>query len=118
MRHRPIGIGIQGLADVFMKLRIPFDSEEATKLNRDIFEAIYFGALTASCSIAEKEGPYQTYKGSPMSQGKLQFDLWKEFGDDAKDDLEVTDDRFNWTELRAKIAKFGVRNSLLLAPMP
>jgi len=116
MRHRPIGIGVQGLADVFMLLRIPFDSKEGQAINKKIFEAIYFGALTASCEVAEKDGPYETYKGSPMSQGKLQQDLWKEYGDQ-KDDFEDSKD-FDWAGLRAKIAKHGVRNSLLTAPMP
>merc|ERR1711997_260840 len=116
MKHRPIGIGVQGLADVFMLLRIPFDSKEGQAINKKIFEAIYFGALTASCEVAEKDGPYQTYQGSPMSQGKLQQDLWKEFGDQ-KDDFEDSKE-FDWAGLRAKIAKHGVRNSLLTAPMP
>merc|ERR1712013_935284 len=118
LKHRPIGIGVQGLADVFMLLKIAFDSERARKLNRDIFEAIYFAALSASCSIAESEGAYKTYEGSPMSEGKLQFDLWKEFSADEKDGIEVTDERFDWTALRAQIKKHGVRNSLLVAPMP
>jgi len=116
MRHRPIGIGVQGLADVFILLKIPFESARAKKLNRDIFEAIYFAALTASNAAAEVDGPYKTYKGSPMSEGKLQFDLWNEHSDEKA--MEVTDDKFDWTSLRAKIKKFGVRNSLLVAPMP
>jgi ribonucleoside-diphosphate reductase alpha subunit len=108
MRHRPIGIGVQGLADAFMLLKIPFDSEEARQLNRDIFETIYFGACTASCDLAKVEGPYETYAGSPASQGKLQFDLW-----------DVTpSDRWDWAGLKAKIAEHGMRNSLLVAPMP
>jgi len=115
MRHRPIGIGVQGLADVFILLKIPFESARAKKLNRDIFEAIYFAALTASNAAAEVDGPYKTYKGSPMSEGKLQFDLWND-SDDSK--LEVTDELFDWTSLRKRIAKHGVRNSLLVAPMP
>jgi len=120
LRHRPIGIGVQGLADVFMLLKIAFDSERARKLNRDIFEAIYFASLSASCSLAEKEGAYGSYDGCPLSEGKLQFDLWKEFSNDEKEekDFAVTDARFDWTALRAKIAKHGVRNSLLVAPMP
>merc|ERR1719356_966087 len=117
MRHRPIGIGVQGLADVFMLLRIAFDSDKARELNHKIFEAIYFGALSASCEMAERDGPYQTYEGSPMSEGKLQQDLWKEFGSEQKDDMGDSE-CFDWTELRAKIAKHGVRNSLLVAPMP
>merc|ERR1719356_1390909 len=117
MRHRPIGIGVQGLADVFMLLRIAFDSDKARELNHKIFEAIYFGALSASCEMAERDGPYQTYEGSPMSEGKLQQDLWKEFGSEQKDEYGDSE-CFDWTELRAKIAKHGVRNSLLVAPMP
>merc|ERR1719192_1587578 len=117
MRHRPIGIGVQGLADVFMLLRMPFDSELATKLNKEIFEAIYFGALEASNEIAQKDGPYETYQGSPMSEGKLQQDLWKEFSTEQKDQF-ADSDCFDWTALRANIAKHGVRNSLLVAPMP
>jgi len=115
LRHRPIGIGVQGLADVFILLKIPFESARAKKLNRDIFEAIYFAALTASNAAAEVDGPYKTYKGSPMSEGKLQFDLWND-NDDSK--MEVTDELFDWTSLRKRIAKHGVRNSLLVAPMP
>jgi len=115
LKHRPIGIGVQGLADVFMLLKIAFDSERAKKLNRDIFEAIYFAALSASCALAEKDGAYESYDGSPMSKGKLQFDLWREFGES---NLEVSDDLCDWTSLRAKIAEHGVRNSLLVAPMP
>jgi len=119
LKHRPIGIGVQGLADVFILLKVAFDSERARKLNRDIFEAIYFAALSASNTIAAKDGAYKTYVGSPMSEGKLQFDLWAEFSSDEKDNFEaVTDDRFDWTALRAKIASDGVRNSLLVAPMP
>ena len=76
LRHRPVGIGVQGLADTFLKLKLPFDSEQARQLNKEIFETIYFGALTASKDQAAKEGPYETYKGSPASQGLLQFDLW------------------------------------------
>merc|ERR1712228_689809 len=111
---------IQGLADVFMRLRMPFDSKEAQVLNKEIFEAIYFGALTASNELAEKNGAYSTYKGSPMSEGKIQFDLWKEFGDDdsKNDEMKLNEKRFDWKGLRAKIAKHGVRNSLLCAPMP
>lgn len=109
MRHRPIGIGVQGLADAFAKMRLPFDSAEAMKLNKDIFETIYFGALEASCELAKQHGPYSSYEGSPISQGILQPDLWK---------VETKNDRWNWTELRAKISQYGVRNSLLLAPMP
>ncbi|XP_075250148.1 ribonucleoside-diphosphate reductase large subunit-like isoform X2 [Convolutriloba macropyga] len=109
MRHRPIGIGAQGLADAFILMRFPFDSEEARKLNRDIFETIYFGALEASCELAEREGPYETYEGSPVSKGILQHDMWG---------VTPSSGLWNWDELRTKIAKHGVRNSLLLAPMP
>jgi ribonucleoside-diphosphate reductase alpha subunit len=108
MRHRPIGIGVQGLADAFQLLKIPFDSEAAKQLNRDIFETIYFGACTASCELAAVDGPYETYEGSPASQGKLQFDLWN----------VTPTDRWDWDGLKAKIAQHGIRNSLLLAPMP
>lgn len=108
MRHRPIGIGVQGLADAFIQMRFPFDSPEARKLNKEIFETIYFAALTESCAIAEKEGPYETFQGSPASQGELQFDMWG---------VEPSD-RWDWKELKAKIRKHGLRNSLLLAPMP
>lgn len=108
MRHRPIGLGVQGLADCFMMLKIPFDGEKAKELNRDIFETIYFGAVTASCELAEEEGPYETYEGSPASQGQLQFDMWG----------VTPSDRWDWAGLKAKIAKHGLRNSLLVAPMP
>jgi ribonucleoside-diphosphate reductase alpha chain len=108
MRHRPIGIGVQGLADAFILLRYPFDSEEARKLNRDVFETIYYGALTASKDLAKEDGPYETYEGSPVSQGILQFDMWN----------EKPSDRWEWDILREEIKEHGVRNSLLLAPMP
>jgi len=108
MRHRPIGIGVQGLADVFQLLKIPFDSPQARQLNKDIFETIYFGACTASCELAEIEGSYETYDGSPASKGQLQFDLWN----------VTPSDRWDWAALKEKIARFGMRNSLLLAPMP
>ena len=108
MRHRPIGIGVQGLADVFHMLKISFTSEEAKRLNSDIFEAIYFGALTASKDLAKKEEPYETFKGSPASEGILQFDLW---------DVKPSK-RWAWGALKKEIKKHGLRNSLLLAPMP
>jgi ribonucleoside-diphosphate reductase alpha chain len=107
-RHRPVGIGVQGLADAFMLLRLPFESEEAAILNRDIFETIYFGAMEASMELAKENGAYETFKGSPLSEGKFQFDLWN----------VTPTDRWNWEALRADVVKFGVRNSLLLAPMP
>ena len=108
MRHRPIGIGVQGLADVFMMLKIPFESPEAKQLNKDIFETIYFGACTASCNLAKDDGTYETYPGSPASEGKLQFDLWN----------VKPSERHDWAGLKAKIAEHGMRNSLLVAPMP
>nr|NVI77093.1 ribonucleoside diphosphate reductase large subunit [Cucujiformia] len=108
MRHRPIGIGVQGLADAFILMRIPFDSPEALTLNRQIFETIYYGALEASCELAEIEGPYSTYPGSPVSKGILQYDMWN-----------VTPSKlWDWSALKEKIAKHGIRNSLLVAPMP
>lgn len=109
MRHRPIGIGVQGLADAFMMLRIPFDSPMARQLNKDIFETIYFGACTASCELAAVDGPYETYEGSPASKGQLQFDLWG---------VTPSSGRWDWASLKEKIAKHGMRNSLLMAPMP
>ena len=108
MRHRPIGIGVQGLADAFILMRFPFDSEEAKTLNKEIFETIYYAACTASKDLAIAEGPYETYEGSPISQGQFQFDMWG-----------VTPSaRWEWDVLRDEIKKNGVRNSLLLAPMP
>merc|ERR1711953_415060 len=108
MRHRPIGIGIQGLADAYILMRLPFESEEACLLNKQIFETIYYGALEASCELAQVDGPYSTYQGSPVSQGKLQYDMWGVTPTDLHD----------WSALKAKIAEHGIRNSLLLAPMP
>jgi len=108
LRHRPIGIGVQGLADVFIRLRMPFESEEARGLNRDIFETIYFGAMEASMELAKADGTYETYNGSPVSQGIFQFDMW-----------DVTpSNRWDWKQLKAKVKQYGVRNSLLVAPMP
>ncbi|OWF48960.1 ribonucleoside-diphosphate reductase large subunit-like [Mizuhopecten yessoensis] len=106
-RHRPIGIGVQGLADAFILMRFPFESPEAQELNKHIFETIYFGALEASCELAEELGAYETYEGCPISKGMLQHDMW---------DVKAT--LHDWDGLRAKIAKHGVRNSLLCAPMP
>jgi len=108
MRHRPIGLGVQGLADAFMLLRYPFDSEESRKLNKEIFETIYFAAMTASKDLAIKEGPYETYKGSPVSKGIFQFDMWG----------VTPSERWDWTTLKQEVKKNGVRNSLLVAPMP
>jgi len=109
MRNRPIGLGVQGLADAFMVLRLPFESDAAKRLNEDIFETIYFAACEASCDLAERDGPYETFAGSPASKGQLQFDLW---GRTPKSG------RWNWTALKERIAKHGLRNSLLVAPMP
>ena len=111
MRHRPIGLGVQGLADAFILLRLPFTSPEAKQLNKDIFETIYFASLKASKDIAKVDGAYETFKGSPISKGKFQFDLW---GVKAKD----LSGRWDWDELRTEIIESGVRNSLMLAPMP
>lgn len=111
MRHRPVGIGIQGLADAFIMLRMPFTCEEAKKLNQEIFETIYFAALTASMELAKAKEPYSTYKGSPISQGEFQFNMWNI----SEDDLSG---RWDWKKLRKSILEHGVRNSLLVAPMP
>lgn len=109
MRHRPIGIGVQGLADAFILMRYPFDSAEARQLNKDIFETIYYAACTASKDLAMKDGPYETFVGSPASKGILQFDMWEG---------TVTSGRWEWDILKDEIKKHGLRNSLLLAPMP
>lgn len=114
-RHRPIGIGVQGLADVFQILRLPFDSEDARKLNAWIHETIYYAALTESCELSKKFGPYETYEGSPISKGQFQFDLWNQCGQ--KETVEKLQ-KWDWDALRANILKHGVYNSLLLAPMP
>jgi len=108
MRHRPIGIGVQGLADAYILMRFPFDSEEARQLNKEIFETIYYAAVTASKDLAKKDGPYSTFKGSPISEGIFQFDMW---------DVKPTS-RWEWDLLREEVMQHGVRNSLLLAPMP
>ena len=109
MRHRPIGIGVQGLADTFILMRQAFDSPEAKQLNSEIFETIYFAAMESSMEIAQKEGPYKTYEGSPVSKGIFQFDMWG---------VAPTSKRWDWTKLKREVKKHGVRNSLLLAPMP
>lgn len=111
MRHRPIGLGVQGLADAFIMLRLPFTSDEAKQLNQDIFETLYYAAVTASMEQAKEEGAYSTYEGSPISQGQFQYNLWG-----IKD--EELSGRWDWEKLRKKIEKHGVRNSLLVAPMP
>jgi ribonucleoside-diphosphate reductase alpha chain len=108
LKNRPIGIGVQGLADAFFKMRVPFESEGARKLNKEVFETIYYASLTASCDLAKEFGAYESYEGSPISQGELQHDLWG----------VRTTERWDWTTLRAKIKQYGVRNSLLMAPMP
>lgn len=113
MRHRPIGLGVQGLADVFLMLRYPFESEEAQLLNQQIFETIYYAAVDASCELAEVDGPYETFEGSPASEGKLQFDLW-----DREDEQCTPTDLWDWDTLKARVVKHGLRNSLLVAPMP
>jgi ribonucleoside-diphosphate reductase alpha chain len=109
LRHRPIGLGVQGLADAFIQLRLPFESDEAKQLNKEIFETIYFAAMTASKDLAIAEGPYETFKGSPLSKGKFQFDLWN---------VSPASTRWDWENLRLDVMNHGVRNSLLVAPMP
>lgn len=108
MRHRPIGLGVQGLADVFQMLRYPFESDEARKLNKQIFETIYYASVKASCDLAEKNGTYESYEGSPMSKGQFQFDLWG----------ITPSGLWDWDALKERVAKHGIRNSLLVAPMP
>lgn len=108
MRHRPIGLGVQGLADAYILMRYPFDSPEASKLNKEIFETIYYAAMTASKDLAKEEGAYETFKGSPASKGIFQFDMWK----------TKPTDRWEWDVLKDEVKKHGIRNSLLLAPMP
>jgi len=108
LKHRPMGIGVQGLADAFAMLSLPFESDAARQLNKDVFETIYYGALQASCDMAAELGPYSSYKGSPTSMGLLQFDLWG----------VQPSDRWDWKSLKANISDHGLRNSLLLAPMP
>lgn len=108
LRHRPIGLGVQGLADAFILMRLPFESDMAKLLNKNIFETIYFAAMTASKDLAKEQGHYESFPGSPLSQGKFQFDLWN----------VQPSDRYDWDALRAEITQHGVRNSLLVAPMP
>jgi len=109
LRHRPIGLGVQGLADVFILLRMPFESEEAKQLNKDIFETIYFAAMETSMELAKVEGPYSTWEGSPISKGIFQFDMWN---------VTPSSGNWDWEDLRTKVVEHGVRNSLLVAPMP
>ncbi|MHC0446871.1 ribonucleoside-diphosphate reductase subunit alpha [Flavobacterium sp. 3-218] len=111
MRHRPVGLGVQGLADAFIMLRMPFTSDEAKQLNQEIFETLYFAAVTASMEMAKEEGPYSTFAGSPMSQGEFQYNMWG-----MKD--EELSGRWDWASLRKEVMEHGVRNSLLVAPMP
>jgi ribonucleoside-diphosphate reductase alpha chain len=108
LRHRPVGIGIQGLADLFIAAKLPWETEEARQLNRDIFETIYFGAVESSMELARLEGPYETFPGSPMSRGIFQFDMWG----------VKPSNRWDWETLRQMVILHGVRNSLLVAPMP
>ncbi|XP_065205716.1 ribonucleoside-diphosphate reductase large subunit-like [Planococcus citri] len=108
LRHRPIGIGIQGLADLFIMMRLPYESETSQLLNQQIFETIYYGSLEASCELAKEKGPYETYEGSPVSKGVLQYDMWN----------VTPTNLWDWAALKEKIKQYGVRNSLLLAPMP
>jgi len=112
MRHRPVGLGVQGLADVFALMRVPWESEKAAELNQRIFEHIYYAAVESSCEVAEEEGPYSTYIGSPMSEGKFQYDMW------GITPLTDNDNSLDWSSLKEKVNKHGVRNSLLMAPMP
>jgi ribonucleoside-diphosphate reductase alpha chain len=111
MRHRPIGLGVQGLADTFIMLRLPFTSDEAKKLNEEIFETLYFAAVTASKEMAQEEGAYSTFKGSPMSKGEFQYNMW------GINDSDLSG-RWDWAALRNEVMEHGVRNSLLVAPMP
>ena len=108
MRHRPIGLGVQGLADAFIMMRLPFESEEAQALNREVFETIYFASMTASKDLAKEDGAYESYPGSPVSKGIFQYDMWN---------VKPTK-RWEWNVLKSEVKKYGVRNSLLLAPMP
>lgn len=111
MRHRPVGLGVQGLADAFILMRMPFTSDEAKALNQEIFETIYFAAVTASMEMAKEEGPYSTFQGSPISQGEFQYNLW------GLNDNDLSG-RWDWASLRKEVMEHGVRNSLLMAPMP
>ena len=108
MRHRPIGIGVQGLADAFLALRMPFDSADAKQLNIQVFETIYHAAVEASTELAARDGAYETFKGSPASKGQLQYDLWG----------VTPTDLWDWDEVKEKVSQHGLRNSLLVAPMP
>jgi ribonucleoside-diphosphate reductase alpha subunit len=113
--ERPMGIGVQGLANCFIQMGYPFDSPEARKLNKEIFEMIYYASVSESCEIAKKEGPYSSFKGSPLSEGKFQFDLWIEDGHDVELSGAL---KLDWNGLRENVKRFGVRNSLQIALMP
>jgi ribonucleoside-diphosphate reductase alpha chain len=108
MRHRPIGLGVQGLADAFIMLGYPFESDEARALNREVFETIYYASMTASKDLSKEFGPYESYEGSPVSKGVFQFDMWG----------VTPTSRWEWDVLKEEVKQYGVRNSLLLAPMP
>jgi len=116
MAHRPIGVGVQGLVDVYVKMRLPFESQEAKKLNKEIFETIYYGCLKGSIELAKNDGTYSSFKGSPFSEGKLQFDLAAEF--DGIDLSNYLSGRWDWDTLKSDLVKYGARNSMLLALMP
>jgi ribonucleoside-diphosphate reductase alpha chain len=117
MRHRPVGLGIQGLADVFALMRVPWESDKAAEINQRIFEHIYYAALEASADLAQELGAYSTFAGSPASQGKLQFDMWTTSTGEPIVPLTQTDGTLDWSSLRHKVS-MGLRNSLLVAPMP
>lgn len=117
MRHRPVGLGVQGLADVFALMRAPWESDKAAEINQRIFEHIYFAAVESSCEISQQEGPYSTFQGSPMSKGIFQYDMWKN-GDAPIVPLTLTDGSLDWEGLKARVVQHGLRNSLLVAPMP
>ena len=118
MRHRPVGLGVQGLADVFALMRASWESEEAAEINQRIFEHIYFAAVESSCEIAQVEGPYSTFQGSPMSKGIFQYDMWKTMKGEPIVPLTLQDKTLDWASLKARVQQHGVRNSLLMAPMP
>ena len=118
MRHRPVGLGVQGLADVFALMRASWESDEAAEINQRIFEHIYFAAVESSCEIAQVEGPYSTFQGSPMSKGIFQYDMWKTLKGESIVPLTQKDGTLDWDSLKARVQQHGVRNSLLMAPMP
>ena len=118
MRHRPVGLGVQGLADVFALMRASWESDEAAEINQRIFEHIYFAAVESSCEIAQVEGPYSTFQGSPMSKGIFQYDMWKTMKGESIVPLTQKDKTLDWDSLKARVQQHGVRNSLLMAPMP